>query len=90
MPFPLAAGALALCLLPFSMAVAGDGVPEALRAAAPDTPAAPVRSLSLPRPVDSPEAVRDLGSALSRWQQANRDVGAFPRGHADLLRWEAT
>lgn len=90
MPFPLAAGALALCLLPFSVATAGDGVPEVLRAASPDTPAAPLRSLDLPRPVDSPEAARDLGTALTRWQEANRNVAAFPRGHADLLRWEAT
>lgn len=89
MPFPLAAGALALCLLPFSLAAAGDGVPEALRAASPDTPAAPVRSLNLPRPVDSPDTVGDLPGALARWQQANRDVAEFPRGHADLLRWEA-
>lgn len=23
------------------------------------------------------------------WREANAAVGAFPRGHADLLRWEA-
>lgn len=25
-----------------------------------------------------------------QWQEANQAVGAFPRGHADVLRWEKT
>ncbi len=28
------------------------------------------------------------GSSSPTWQDANRAVGLFPRGHADLLRWE--
>jgi len=28
------------------------------------------------------------GMPLRRWQDANRDVAQFPRGHIDVLRWE--
>lgn len=34
--------------------------------------------------------VQDASAGLERWRKANEDVGQFPRGHADLLRWEQT
>ena len=37
----------------------------------------------------SPELPATLDEAIRRWQAANRAVGEFPRGHVDLLRWEA-
>lgn len=30
----------------------------------------------------------DAASLLERWRRANEAVGQFPRGHADVLRWE--
>ncbi|TSE28347.1 hypothetical protein Tther_02142 [Tepidimonas thermarum] len=30
----------------------------------------------------------DTTDPASRWRAANEAVGAFPRGHADILRWE--
>ena len=32
--------------------------------------------------------VPDAASLLERWRRANEAVGQFPRGHADVLRWE--
>ena len=29
-------------------------------------------------------------AAVQDWRQANEAVGQFPRGHADVLRWEST
>jgi hypothetical protein len=31
-----------------------------------------------------------MAQAPRHWQEANQAVGAFPRGHADVLRWEKT
>ena len=42
----------------------------------------PLQHVSLP-------ASRQLVQEPADWLQANRDVAAFPRGHADVLRWEA-
>ena len=33
-------------------------------------------------------AAQDAASLLERWRRANEAVGQFPRGHADVLRWE--
>lgn len=62
----------------------------ALQAANPDT-AAPAVPLVLP-PTGSAapqERPADLARAKEIWQRANERVAEFPRGHVDLLRWEA-
>jgi hypothetical protein len=63
---------------------------DALRAANPLTPA-PVVPLALPTPQrpDTPELPADLDRARALWREANQRVAEFPRGHIDLLRWEA-
>lgn len=33
-------------------------------------------------------APTDLAEPTVPWTQANQDVARFPRGHADVLRWE--
>lgn len=72
-------------------AAAAQTRPDALAAANPATPAPILATPSLP-PLATPAQVatpRDLREALARWRQANERVAEFPRGHADLLRWEA-
>ena len=32
---------------------------------------------------------RGVSEDLEDWKKANAQVGQFPRGHADLLKWEA-
>ncbi len=63
---------------------------DALRAADPAQPAA-ARPLLLPAPqrLDAPESPADLDRARAVWREANQRVAEFPRGHIDLLRWEA-
>jgi len=78
------------CILGTSVAGA-QAQPDALAAADPST-AAPAlgtpAQLRLAAPVQTPTP-RDLREALARWRQVNERVAEFPRGHADLLRWEA-
>ena len=78
---------LALTLAP---PLGAAGPDDALRAADPASPA-PAVSLPLPSPqrVDAPESPADLERARAVWREANRSVADFPRGHIDLLRWEA-
>ncbi|MDO9437616.1 hypothetical protein [Hydrogenophaga sp.] len=63
---------------------------NALQAADPDRPAV-VRPLVLPptTPTDTPALPGDIAAAREVWQRANQRVAEFPRGHADLLRWES-
>lgn len=71
---------------------AADGsLADALRAADPSTPstAAPL-ALPDPQRLDVPDLPADLERAREIWREANRRVAEFPRGHVDLLRWEAT
>jgi len=63
---------------------------SALQAANPDAPSTGI-ALALPptgsaAPQDRPA---DLAQAKEIWQRANERVAEFPRGHVDLLRWEA-
>ena len=63
---------------------------SALQAANPDAPSNGI-PLALPptgsaAPQDRPA---DLAQAREIWQRANERVAEFPRGHVDLLRWEA-
>ncbi len=78
---------LALTLAP---PLGAAGPDDALRAADPTTPA-PAANLPLPAPqrVDAPESPADLERARTVWREANQRVAEFPRGHIDLLRWEA-
>lgn len=67
--------AAALAALPSSMAVAAD-------AADPGAAARPAyRSVFERRPAGVEEGTVE-------WRKANADVARFPRGHADLLKWE--
>lgn len=54
----------------------------ALNAADPLATTAPLRYTELPTP--APE------TAAPNWRQAHEAVAEFPRGHADILAWEAS
>ena len=80
--------AIALSLLCWTPAMAQTA--GALLAAHPDT-ASPAVPLVLPATGSSAPEARpaDLARAREIWQRANERVAEFPRGHVDLLRWEA-
>ncbi|MDO9479937.1 MAG: hypothetical protein Q8S96_20810 [Hydrogenophaga sp.] len=63
----------------------------ALRAADPATPVPAVTVPALPpaTPAQPLELPTDIERARAIWQQANAQVAEFPRGHIDILRWEA-
>lgn len=71
----------AACLLP-SLTWALEPEPDPSDRAAPTPPLIHHSVLTAPVP-----AVPDRQSA--DWREANRVVGQFPRGHRDLLHWEA-
>lgn len=54
-------------------------------AADPADPAAPVPPLAYRSALPAPT---DLAEPVVPWAQANQEVARFPRGHADLVRWE--
>ncbi|MFP5467874.1 MAG: TolC family protein [Gammaproteobacteria bacterium] len=64
---------------------------NALTAADPSTPVAPVEPLTWPSvPIETgPGPGTERSRALAAWQRANDRVAEFPRGHVDLLKWEA-
>jgi hypothetical protein len=72
------------------LAVHAQTLSDALRAADPQTPVT-VRTPAPPppAPVLSPQLPATQAEALDIWQRANQQVAAFPRGHIDILRWEA-
>lgn len=63
----------------------------AQRAADPATAlsVAPHANTPAPASAEAVELPTDLERARAIWQRANARVAEFPRGHADLLRWEA-
>lgn len=63
---------------------------DALGAADPDSRVTPF-TLVLPPSgqADAPALPGDIAAARAVWQRANQRVAEFPRGHADLLRWES-
>ena len=64
---------------------------DALGAADPARPAtAPLLVLPPTGHADLPALPTDIAAARAIWQRANQRVAEFPRGHADLLRWEST
>jgi hypothetical protein len=89
-------------LTPFLLALALTGLPvgasaqampgeTALRAADPATPSTPPAEPAMPGPADDEalELPTDIERARAIWRRANERVAEFPRGHIDLLRWEA-
>jgi len=86
-PPPLAALALALCPLLASAQLRTD----ALDAADPQSPVTTRTQATAATPrMTVPELPSSASDALSIWQRANQDVAAFPRGHIDILRREAS
>ena len=72
----------------FVLAALLAAVLPAAQAAAPDpadprtpVPAPTYRSVVPPQPATLEQGPAD-------WRQSNREVGEFPRGHIDLLKWE--
>ena len=82
--------ATGLALLTLTAAHAADSPPNALRAADPEQ-ISEVPPLRLPEmgTTASIELPADADQARAIWQRANQSVAEFPRGHVDLLRWEA-
>jgi len=54
-------------------------------AADPADPATPVPPLAYRSALPAPT---DLAEPVVPWAQANQQVARFPRGHADVVRWE--
>ncbi|WP_294770525.1 hypothetical protein [uncultured Rhodoferax sp.] len=80
---PLLAGASALAAhaqAPGSLRLDPGPTLQASQASSP-VPAALYRSVF----ADLPQGVEDT---VLDWKAANAAVGQFPRGHADLLKWE--
>lgn len=87
LPWPLRPRHMAcLVLLVPLLAVAQDPIAvDAADAARPDAPTAPLTHRGL---VLEPPAGATAPSPPS-WRQAHEAVAAFPRGHADIVAWEA-
>ena len=90
-PLPRALLWLALSLtVPPALAQA-DARTDALSAADPSAPAAaPALALPAPQRLAPAELPGDIQRAREIWREANERVAEFPRGHIDLLRWEAS
>ncbi|MGQ2920860.1 MAG: hypothetical protein ACT6RR_01010 [Hydrogenophaga sp.] len=85
---PLRAGVSMGCAL--VLASAHAQAPDALGAANPAHPVQPAPWVLPPgASADTPALPADLAAARAIWQRVNQRVAEFPRGHADLLRWEA-
>lgn len=67
------------------MAAALAVLAPAALAADPADPAAPVPAPQYRSVFTGPAGVEE---EMVDWKKANADVGQFPRGHIDLLRWE--
>ena len=82
-PSPLWRALLAVSLWP--ALAAAQGAPEAL----PDAsdPRVPVPSMAWQSTL--PALARGVATGPTDWARVNAAVGAFPRGHADLVQWEA-
>jgi hypothetical protein len=81
-----------LVVLATSHAGTGHAQPSALQASDPAHPAAPVVVPGLPVAATPAGAhpAQERSAAIAIWQRANARVAEFPRGHIDILRWEAT
>lgn len=74
-----------LALLAPSLALAQNPPPPAFSEAA--DPAAPTAPLAYRGMMPRPLQAQPLGA--QDWRAANAAVGGFPRGHADIVAWEA-
>ncbi|MCW5653459.1 hypothetical protein [Hydrogenophaga sp.] len=84
--------ALSLCLAAATwLPAAAQDADAALRAADPDSPVTGASPLVLPpiRTAELPAPPADMDTARAVWRDAHARVAEFPRGHADLLRWES-
>ena len=79
--WPMRLACLAL-LSPLLAQAQSPSAPDATRA---DAPTAPLPYTAMP---PQPPLVDALPSPQA-WRQAHEAVGAFPRGHADIVAWEA-
>ena len=79
--WPMRLACLAL-LSPLLAQAQGPASPDATRA---DAPTAPLPYTAMP---PQPPLVDALPTPQA-WRQAHEAVGAFPRGHADIVAWEA-
>ena len=79
--WPMRLACLAL-LSPLLAHAQGPTSPDATRA---DAPTAPLPYTAMP---PQPPLVDALPTPQA-WRQAHEAVGAFPRGHADIVAWEA-
>ena len=79
--WPMRLACLAL-LSPLLAQAQGPSAPDATRA---DAPTAPLPYSAMP---PQPPLVDALPTPQA-WRQAHEAVGAFPRGHADIVAWEA-
>ena len=79
--WPMRLACLAL-LSPLLAQARGPASPDATRA---DAPTAPLPYTPMP---PQPPLVDALPTPQA-WRQAHEAVGAFPRGHADIVAWEA-
>ncbi|PZO12556.1 MAG: TolC family protein [Burkholderiales bacterium] len=85
------AAALSLACLSAAWGPALAQPSSALLAADPATPTTVAAPLALPASGSAAPQERpsDIAQARDIWQRANERVAEFPRGHIDLLRWEA-
>lgn len=73
------------CLLP-----ALAGAQPAAAESAPAAPAAAFQAATAPLAhAPMPAHPLRIDEAPTDWRAAHQAVGAFPRGHADIVRWEA-
>lgn len=87
-PTRVRAGLLIGCAL--SLATVQAQAWDALAVADPARPVtAPALVLPPSTPLEAAALPTDVAAARALWQRANQRVAEFPRGHADLLRWEA-
>lgn len=90
-PFGLAAlAAYSLAPRAQAQAQAHDGGPPPASSSAGLTDAVDPAAASLPLHHVALPASGAVETELADWRQANAAVAEFPRGHADILRWEAT
>lgn len=88
---------LTACLLGLAVVLAaahtgpGHAQSGALQASDPAHPTQPVQTPAVPSAATpaGPQPASERNAALAIWQQANARVAEFPRGHIDILRWEA-
>lgn len=73
------------------LALAALAAASLAQAQPPETGTAADPTAQVPRPTDRPllqDLPRGVETRQEDWKRANAGVGQFPRGHADLLKWE--